>query len=49
MLECGQYDVQWPEIHMMPEETVQASVDLNSKFLMPIRWRSFKLGLHDWK
>lgn len=49
MLECGQYDVQWPEVHMMPEETVQASVDLNSKFLMPIHWGAFKLGLHDWK
>lgn len=49
MLECGQYDVQWPEIHMTPEETVQASVDLNSKFLMPIHWGAFKLGLHEWK
>jgi len=49
MLECGQYDVQWPEIHMMPEETVQASIDLNSKLLMPIHWGAFKLGLHSWK
>jgi len=49
MLECGQYDVQWPEIHMMPEETIQASVDLNNKLLMPIHWGAFKLGLHPWK
>ena len=49
MLECGQYDVQWPEIHMMPEQTVQASVDLNSKLLMPIHWGAFKLSLHSWK
>ncbi|WP_209403252.1 MBL fold metallo-hydrolase [Pseudozobellia sp. WGM2] len=49
MLECGQYDAQWPEIHMMPEETVQANVDLNSKVLMPIHWGAFKLGLHNWK
>lgn len=48
MLECGQYDKQWPEIHMMPEETVQASIDLNSELLMPIHWGAFKLGLHPW-
>ncbi|MCL4114627.1 UNVERIFIED_CONTAM: hypothetical protein GTU68_005361 [Idotea baltica] len=48
MLECGQYDEQWAEIHMMPEETVQANIDLNSKLLMPIHWGAFKLGLHPW-
>lgn len=48
MLECGQYDKQWPEIHMQPEETVQASIDLKSKLLMPIHWGAFKLGLHSW-
>ena len=49
MLECGQYDVQWPDIHMMPEEAVQANIDLNSKLFMPIHWGAFKLGLHSWK
>ncbi|MRI00478.1 hypothetical protein GH721_08005 [Kriegella sp. EG-1] len=49
MLECGQYNEQWAQIHMMPEETVQASVDLNSKLLMPIHWGAFKLGLHPWE
>lgn len=49
MLECGQYDKQWPKIHMMPEETVQANIDLDSKLLMPIHWGAFKLGLHPWQ
>ena len=49
MLECGQYDKQWPYIHMMPEETVQASIDLNSKVLMPVHWGKFTLALHPWK
>ena len=49
MLECGQYDEQWPEIHMMPEETVHAAIDLDSKLFMPIHWGSFKLSLHEWK
>lgn len=49
MLECGQYDVQWPDIHMMPEETIQASIDLNAKLLLPVHWGKFTLGMHPWK
>jgi L-ascorbate metabolism protein UlaG (beta-lactamase superfamily) len=49
LLECGQYDVKWPKIHMMPEETVQASIDLKAKVLMPIHWSKFTLGLHPWR
>jgi L-ascorbate metabolism protein UlaG (beta-lactamase superfamily) len=48
MLECGQYDPQWPEIHMMPEQTVQASIDLNAKVLLPVHWGKFTLALHTW-
>jgi L-ascorbate metabolism protein UlaG (beta-lactamase superfamily) len=48
MLECGQYNERWTDIHMMPEETVQASVDLKSKLLMPIHWGAFTLALHSW-
>jgi L-ascorbate metabolism protein UlaG (beta-lactamase superfamily) len=48
LLECGQYNEWWPYIHMMPEETAQAAVDLNAKFLMPVHWGKFALGLHPW-
>jgi len=48
IMECGQYDAQWPLIHMMPEETVQATIDVNAKLLLPIHWGAFKLGLHSW-
>jgi L-ascorbate metabolism protein UlaG (beta-lactamase superfamily) len=48
MLECGQYDKQWPYIHMMPEQTVQASIDLKSAALMPVHWGKFTLALHAW-
>jgi L-ascorbate metabolism protein UlaG (beta-lactamase superfamily) len=34
---------------MMPEQTVQASIDLQAKVLMPIHWGKFKLSLHSWK
>ncbi|GHC52322.1 MBL fold metallo-hydrolase [Ulvibacter litoralis] len=48
IMECGQYDAQWPLIHMMPEETAQATVDVQGKLLLPIHWGAFKLALHDW-
>lgn len=49
MMECGQYDPRWSEIHMMPEETAQAAVDVNTKIMMPIHWGAFVLALHTWK
>ena len=47
-LECGQYNELWPDVHMMPEETTQAALDLNAKSVMPIHWGSFTLALHTW-
>ena len=49
MLECGQYNELWPEIHMFPEETVQAGLDLKAERIMPIHWGGFKLSTHSWK
>lgn len=48
LLESGQYNTSWPFIHMMPEQTVQASIDLNAKVLFPIHWGKFALAMHDW-
>lgn len=48
LLECGQYNKDWKAIHMMPEETAQAAVDLRSKLFMPIHWGAFTLAFHDW-
>jgi len=48
MLECGQYNEMWSEIHMFPEETVQAAIDLKAKKIMPIHWGAFKLAIHKW-
>jgi len=48
MIECGQYNTMWPDIHMFPEETAQAGIDLNAKTVMPIHWGAFKLALHSW-
>lgn len=48
LMECGQYDKMWPDIHMMPEETAQAGIDVNAKKIIPIHWAGFKLALHGW-
>ena len=49
MLECGQYNEAWSQIHMMPEETVQAGLDVNAALSMPIHWGAFKLAPHKWQ
>jgi len=48
LMECGQYDPRWSAIHMLPEETVQAHIDVNGELLLPIHWGAFTLALHAW-
>ena len=48
MLECGQYNTMWPDVHMFPEETAQAGIDLKAAKIMPIHWGAFKLAMHSW-
>lgn len=48
LMECGQYNDMWSDIHMMPEETAQAGIDVQAKKIMPIHWAGFKLALHEW-
>ena len=48
LMECGQYNELWEEIHMLPHQTIDASLDLGAKVMMPIHWASFKLALHEW-
>ncbi|MBW8327548.1 MAG: MBL fold metallo-hydrolase [Prolixibacteraceae bacterium] len=48
LLECGQYNKAWKYIHLMPEETVQAAIDLKAKTLVPVHWAKFALAYHAW-
>jgi L-ascorbate metabolism protein UlaG (beta-lactamase superfamily) len=48
ILECGQYNEMWPYIHMMPEQTAQAGIDLGAKVIWPVHWGKFTLALHPW-
>lgn len=49
MMECGQYCVDWAQIHMFPEESVQAAIDAKVKKVMPVHWAGFNLSYyHAW-
>lgn len=48
LMECGQYDERWAALHMMPEESVQAHLDVKGKLMIPVHWGAFTLSLHDW-
>ena len=48
MVETGAYDPQWPDVHMQPEETLQAHLDLRGRSLLPIHNGTFDLALHAW-
>ena len=48
-LECGQYNEHWRQIHMFPEECIQAANDAGAKVIMPVHWAAFSLAQHSWK
>ena len=48
ILENGQYDKNWPYIHMMPEEVAQAAEDLKARALLPGHAGKFALANHSW-
>ena len=48
LIETGAYDRLWPDVHMQPEQTLQAHRDLGGKWLMPVHNGTFNLGLHAW-
>jgi len=48
IMENGQYDKNWPYIHMMPEEVALASEELNAKALLPGHSGKFSIANHSW-
>lgn len=47
-MECGQYNKLWQQIHLFPEESVQAALDAQVKSIMPVHWAGFALAQHSW-
>jgi L-ascorbate metabolism protein UlaG (beta-lactamase superfamily) len=48
LMECGQYDRQWSQIHMMPEQSVQAALDVRARLYQPVHWGAFTEAHHAW-
>lgn len=48
LIEAGAYNSDWTDIHMMPEDSVQAHIDLRGKTMLPIHNGTFDLSLHPW-
>ncbi|MCE7994032.1 MAG: hypothetical protein HEP71_18740 [Roseivirga sp.] len=49
IMECGQYNKNWHQIHMYPEESVQAAIDARVNKIMAVHWAGFSLAQHSWK
>lgn len=46
--DSGQYDSRWANVHMNPEQAVQAATDLQARALTPEHLGRFSLAPHDW-
>ncbi|WP_237690838.1 MBL fold metallo-hydrolase [Paenibacillus caui] len=48
LMDCGQYDRRWADIHLFPEQAVEAHLDVRGKLLLPVHWAVFVLAFHGW-
>lgn len=47
-IENWAYDASWKDVHMLPEQSVQAGVDVQADVVMPVHWWKFNLAFHSW-
>ena len=47
-IKIGAYGETWPDIHLTPEQAVDAHVQVQGKVLLPIHWGTFNLAFHAW-
>lgn len=48
MIDNGQYDVKWRYVHTLPEEALQAALDLKARKLFPVHSSKFMMANHPW-
>ena len=48
LIKIGAYGETWPDIHVTPEQAVDANASLRGKALLPIHWGTFNLAFHAW-
>lgn len=48
LIEIGAYDELWADLHIGPEQAVDARVAVGSGLLIPVHWGTFNLAMHAW-
>jgi L-ascorbate metabolism protein UlaG (beta-lactamase superfamily) len=48
IIENGQYNDAWRYIHTLPDETVQAAIDVKARRMFPVHNSKFPLANHAW-
>ena len=48
LIETGAYNRGWADLHIGPEQAIQARVDLGSGLFIPVHWGTFNLAMHAW-
>jgi len=48
MIEIGAYNAAWRDVHIGPEQAIEAHKMLRGKLLLPVHWGTFDLALHSW-
>lgn len=48
MIEIGEYDALWSDVHLGPEQAVRASRLVGARVMLPVHWSTFDLALHGW-
>ena len=48
LIEAGQYDADWPDWHLGPEQAVEANRMVKGKVMIPVHWALLQLAHHSW-
>ena len=48
MFEVGSYDPAWPDVHLGPEQALEAHRASKGKYMLPVHWSTFVMGNHGW-
>ncbi len=48
LLDCAQYNTNWPQSHLFPWQAARAAKDLAAAVLIPVHWAKFAESNHPW-
>lgn len=48
LVESGQYNEHWPDVHYGPELAVEAARQVKAEVMVPVHWALFSLAPHAW-